>query len=130
MHNSPIKKKCILIKFFICRLIFFFPFMYSCIIIIIIIIIIYLLFFFLMSTHFFFFTYCPHGGVALALGLVGLSPWPSMDVLCTGWTLMKRMITTQKMPWSQSCCHRSIVYIFSFVILFPPSLSLLFSLLF
>ena len=28
-----------------------------------------------MSTHsFLFFTYCPHGGVALALGLVGLTP--------------------------------------------------------
>jgi hypothetical protein len=31
-----------------------------------------------MSTIFFFYTYCPHRGVALALGLVGLTPRPGM----------------------------------------------------
>ena len=39
--------------------------MYSCILIIIIII--------FFNIYFFFFTYCPHGRVALALGLVGLT---------------------------------------------------------
>ena len=46
--------------------------MYSCIIIII------FFFFNVYPFFFFFFTYCPHGGVALTLGLVGLTPWPGM----------------------------------------------------
>ena len=41
-------------------------------------------FFFLVYPFFFsfFFTYCPLGGVALALGLVGLTPGPGMVPKC------------------------------------------------